>query len=353
MRQFTARQLSYLASLVALMCVGLACGGTVGSGVSEANVRVTGLPQFVCPTSTPRPTHTALPTLTQLPTTAPRVVMTPMVYSTYEPVCNYSAQPFSQFMCVPNACFPQAQKFCATFYSYPIVTPNPPGFWWGGGTGSGPTSTPRATHTPYPTRTPWPTPTPYIVSENYAMGADVYVGGTGGLELRFRISQPRTIAVDDRQQVVVWDVEIGNVGTVAYHALPGAQSFVSHLMVGGQALAGYWYASVDAAHAAGITLDPRVLDIVVVQPNQTVTLALTAFTPVGSVYKLAWILDPYSGGRGDVIGGNTALWVNEPEPEACIGNVGSGFVIPTPGRSGPTPTPSVTPYIPPYSGYRP
>jgi hypothetical protein len=33
---------------------------------------------------------------------------------------------------------------------------------------------------------------------------------------------------------VAWDVEVGNVGSVAYNALPGAQTFVSHLMTNGQ-----------------------------------------------------------------------------------------------------------------------
>jgi len=351
MTSLTLTQWRYVFGLMGLLFVGIACGGTAGSGVTEINVRVTGLPQFVCPTSTPRPTHTPLPTLTQRPTATQVTIATPLMYATHPSTCNYSAPQSYQYMCVPNACISSASSFCATLYSYPLATANPPGFWYGGGTGYGPTSTPRPTHTPYPTLTPWPTPTPYVVSENYAMGADIYVGGEGGLQLRFRISNPRVVSVSAQQQVVVWDVEIGNVGTIPYNALPGAQSFVSHLLVNGQPQAGYWYASTDAAHAAQITLDPRVLDIVEVLPNQTVTLTLTAFTPISEVYKLAWILDPYSGGQGEVIGGNTALWVNEVDPYACVGNVGTGFGIPTPGRAGATPTPSVTPYIPPYAGY--
>jgi hypothetical protein len=64
---------------------------------------------------------------------------------------------------------------CGTFYIRPTNIPS--GYWSGGGVGYGPSSTPRPTHTPRPTYTPFPTPTPYIVSENYHMGADVYVGG--------------------------------------------------------------------------------------------------------------------------------------------------------------------------------
>jgi hypothetical protein len=123
---------------------------------------------------------------------------------------------------------------CSTFYTYPLATPNPAGFWYGGGTGLGPRSTPHPTFTPYPTRTPYPTPTPYVVSENYPMGADVCVGSVGSLQLRFRVSNPRTITVSPTRQVVIWDVEIGNVGSIRYNALPGAQSFVNHLLVNGR-----------------------------------------------------------------------------------------------------------------------
>jgi hypothetical protein len=235
---------------------------------------------------------------------------------------------------------------------YPLATSNPAGYWSGGGTGLGPTSTPRPTFTPYPTRTPYPTPTPYVVSENYPMGADVYVGSVGSLQLRFRVSNPRILPVSDSRQVVIWDIEIGNIGTIRYNALPGAQSFISHLLINGQPQAGYWYATAEAAMAANISLDARVLDIVEVAPNETVRFTLTAFTPIGEVYKVGWLLDPYSGGTGSgVVGGNTALWLNQPDPNNCVGNVGDGFVIPSPSASASTATPSVTPYIPPYSGY--
>jgi hypothetical protein len=327
----------------------LACGGTVD--VSEENVRVTGLPQFVCPSSTPRPTDTAVPTRTQMPTAAPVVINTPMVYVPYPPVCNYAAAPSYQYICAPNACLPSFTG-CGMAYTYPLATPNPSGYWSGGGTGLGPTSTPRPTFTPYPTRTPYPSPTPYVVSENYPMGADVYVGGEGSLQLRFRVSNPRITPISASRQVVIWDIEIGNIGTIRYNALPGAQVFVSHLLVAGQAQAGYWYASAEAALAANIALDERVLDIVEVAPNETVRLTLTAFTPIGEVYKIAWLLDPYSGGTGSgVVGGNTVLWLNQPDPNNCMGNVGDGFVIPSPSAPASTATPSVTPYIPPYSGY--
>jgi hypothetical protein len=332
-----------------LLCI-LACGGL--SNVNEQNVRVTGIAQFVCPSSTPRPTDTAIATATEAATSTQVSVATPMVYLTYAPYCNYSRPAYSQFLCPPQACLGRFFS-CGTYVTRPEATSNPSGFWSGGGVGFGPTSTARPTHTPRATYTPYPTPTPYIVAENYPIGADVYVGSNGGLELRFQVGQVRVVPISASRQVVVWQVVVENRGQITYNALPGAQVFVSHLKQAGQEVAGYWYASSEAALGAGIALDARVLDISEVLPGQTLVLTLTAFTPVGEVYKLGWLLDPYSGGVGQgIVGGNTAIWVNEVDPNNCDGNVGAGFILPTASLQPRTPTPSVTPYIRPYPGGR-
>ena len=129
--------------------------------------------------------------------------------------------------------------------------------------------------------------------------------------------------------------------------LPGAQVFVSE--VGG--VSGSWYTSAEAALAAGVTLDPDVLDIVELAPNQSVQLTLTAFTPVGEIGAIGWLLDPYSGGAGGgVVGGNTAVWRTEIDPNGCEGNVGELIDLPTPVGPAATPTASVTPWVPPYAG---
>jgi hypothetical protein len=330
----------------------LACGGTANSGITEINVRVTGLPQFICPSSTPRPTHTPLPTLTQPATATQVAIATPMVYATYAPYCNYAATPAYRSACPGDACVSGTIPMCQMLFLPPLAIPNPPGAWSGGGIGYGPTATPRPTYTPHPTRTPYPTPTPYIVTENYAMGADVYIdGGNNGLKLRFRVGNPRVVTTTSRQ-VAIWDIEIGNTGSLVYNALPGAQVFVSQLRINGQLQNGNWYASAEAIRAAGLTVSPQALDIAAVQPGETLVLTLAAFTPSGEVAGIGWVLDPYSGGVGNgVVGGNTAIWLNATDPSGCTGNIGSGASIPTPSRLRATPTPSVTPYIPPYSGY--
>jgi hypothetical protein len=85
------KAISYALLTVSTMLGGiLACGGLAQSGITEANVRVTGLPQFVCPTDTPMPTHTPLPTATQRATATRIAIATPMVYATNPPTCNYS-----------------------------------------------------------------------------------------------------------------------------------------------------------------------------------------------------------------------------------------------------------------------
>jgi hypothetical protein len=53
---------------------------------------------------------------------------------------------------------------------------------------------------------------------------------------------------------------------------------------------------------------------------------------------LAWILDPYASAGGGVVGGNTALWVNEADTYGCDANISGDFTIPTPSASAPTAT---------------
>jgi len=294
----------------------LACGGTLT--VSENQVRIQELPQFICPSSTPRPTATQVATTVAQPIQRP-----PSGWITqYQWVC--------QWVWTGTTYVQQCQYLpVGGYYSTPAH------------------SVPGATSTPRPTHTPYPTPTPYVVSENYALGAQVFVGDRSALALRLRVDAPRITVVDATRQVVVWEIELKNLGRVAYQTLPGAQVFIRE--VNGQA--GYWYASADALLAGGRMPDPRVLDLLDVAPNQTVRLTLAAFTPVGTVDAIGWMLDPYSGGIGQgIVGGNTAVWRKESDPFGCVGNVDDLPVVPTRGIASPTPTASVTAWIPPYSG---
>lgn len=291
----------------------LACGGTLG--VSEAHVRLTGLPQFVCPSSTPRPTATQRPTVVQ-----PEVYVPPSGW-------------------LPNTAVPGCRPIGHLCYAFTAVP--------GGHYSQPATWRPGATSTPRPTHTPYPTPTAYVRTQDYRVGNDVYVGGADGLALRLRVDAPRIHPLSDHQQVVIWEVALTNRGTLSYPTLPGAQVFVAS--VNGQA--GYWYASQEAAHSAGLTLDSRVLDIFTLAPRQSVRLTLTALTPLGTVDALGWLLDPYSGGAGfGVVGGNTALWRNAPDPHGCTGTLDDNAIIPTAQQLAASATPSRTPQIPDYTG---
>lgn len=308
--------MKYNILVIILLILSLACGGT--AAVSEVNVRVTGVPQFVCPSSTPVPTATQYPTQVQPDIHHPASGWV----TTYRDDCRWVWNGYSYV----EECRRVAD---GGYYSTPAY------------------SVPGATSTPRPTHTPYPTPTPYIVTENYAMGADVHVGDRSTVALRLRVERPVTVPVDAETQVVRWEVRVRNIGSVPYNTLPGAQVFVSE--VGGQR--GNWYTSAEAALAAGITLDPVVLDIVELAPNQSMQLTLTAFTPVGEVGAIGWLLDPYSGGASmGVVGGNTAVWRAETDPNGCEGNVGELVDLPTPAGPAATPTASVTPWVPPFAG---
>ncbi len=293
--------------LIALVGAGLACGGP---GATEANVRILDMPQFVCPSVTPMPTNTQPPTAVQ-----PSLTAGPMVCSL---VC-ITPSPSG-----PSSCM----NLCG---ATPAAMP-------------GPTSTPGATYTPYPT------PTPFVGSGDFFLGGDVFSGGfESAVRIRFRLDNVQVLPIDEQRQVVVWEIQLGNVGAVTYFALPGAQVFVAEINQGGELVQGQWFASAEAAQAVGIPLAPELLDILPLEPGDSVILQITAFTPPGEVVRFGWAFDPYSGGHDrDLKGGNVAYWRNEYNPD-CLGGVGAGAAVPTVAVL-PTWTPTATPYIPPWTG---
>ena len=200
-REMLRRSIYALLAPIYLTLAVLACTGQL------ANMQINDEPVYVCPTSTPRPTHTPRPTDTQ-----------PDVYIP------------------PSGWVPEYEEECEWVWNgYAYVERcewvEDGGHWENPGH-----YVPGATSTPRPTHTPYPTPTPYIVTENYAMGADVHVGDRSTLALRLRVERPQTIPVDTETQVVRWEVRVRNIGAVPYNTLPGAQVFVSE--VGG--VSGKW-----------------------------------------------------------------------------------------------------------------
>lgn len=290
--------------------------GCIGSATVD-NISIIDIPQYICPSTTPQATHTQPPTQVQ-----PTSYVPPSGYVTFTPGPG----------CVWNG------NTCATNTPYPGGIYSTPGYPI-----AGPTSTQR------PTLTPWPTPTPHTVTGGFHLGADVYAGGfESTVVVRLRIDDLRINPINTEEQVVIWTIEIENIGNVDYFAIPGLQIFVAAVTTITGSENGQWWASEESARAADIVLDPDALDILEVNPGDYYRFILTAFTPVGDPTRFGWILDPASDGRdGDMIGGNVAYWVTDTDP-TCNGNIAPGSTPPTPNMPRPTNTPTHTPEYPPW-----
>ena len=311
--------------VVFLVAAIIACGGSGQSGfgadmtVQPENMRIAGLPQYVCPTSTPRPTHTQVPTVVQ-----------PTVYSTAAGYVTYTPVPGATQVCdyVWTGSFWLWQCNLATNTPYPGGANSTPGY-----------VAPGATSTPRPTHTPWPSPTPYTSTYYYFFDDDVYTEFADTvLDLRLRIGNIRVSSSSEpNMQTVIYEVQIENRGSTFFVIIPAAQIYVSG--VGGET--GFWSASKEAADDAGITLAAEATDGVQIQQGETVIFDLVAYTPVGNVDAVAWILDPYAGFDGiNQAGGNIAYWLDGTHQD-CLGNV-DGNTIPTPSTPHPTATMTAT-----------
>jgi hypothetical protein len=83
------------------------------------------------------------------------------------------------------------------------------------------------------------------------------------------------------------------------------------------------------------------VDGVELEQGELVTFDLVAYTPIGNVDAVAWILDPYAGFDGvNQAGGNLAYWIDGTHQD-CLGNV-DGQIIPTPSTPHPTATKTAT-----------
>ncbi len=309
-----------------LLAAVLACGGNEGAlgtdmTAQPENMQISGLPLYICPTSTPVPTHTQFPTQIQ-----PTVSYPPSGWVTNTPLPG--GVTISRWLCPPLV------PSCGWYPAFATNTPFPGGLY-----STPPHAVPGATSTPRPTHTPWPSPTPFTSSYYYFFDDDVYTEHADtALDLRLRIGNIRTFpSTQPGRQVAAYEIQVENRGPVFFVFLPAVQTFVSG--VGGES--GAWFGSSQAADEAGIVLQPEATDGVQVYQGQTVVFDMAAYTPVGAVEAIAWILDPYAGFDGlSLAGGNLAYWING-DHQDCKGNVDGGAVVPTP--STPHPTPTLTP----------
>jgi hypothetical protein len=359
------RRFQWTIALALLLAAAIACAGTVN------NLQITGLPQYVCPSSTPRPTHTQ-------PATS-RPLWPP-----------YFASNLSWYQVAPNFNTITAQwtgQNAGTIYlSYSGSMSTYP-YYWPGSNGTiavdtipGPTRTNRytitiptgvyyasisiyasgvagssrsygvtrvtytiypnplnpppggapgsLTPTPRPTYTPWPTPTEYVRTNDYFVGDAIYTPAQpSGLQLMFRVTSVSDLSAAEPdgqgqpQSIFTWEFEVKNVGSVEYDIFPAGQMYLSTITLpGGLETEGVWGASLAAAEEAGLTPNYELTDV---QPGETKTFTLAAYGPRGTARRIAYVLDVTArdGGIPTIVPGqNIVSWINEVNT-ICTGEI--------------------------------
>ncbi len=326
----------------------LACAGTLD------NLRVSDLPQYVCPSATPRLTDTPRPTSSP---TYPYTFVANLDYNyvdvtrsvvmaqylaqgvgnvqlTYSGVTaggqlwagsfNIGNAPYgspgvigSYPLFIPSDVSSAtvsvtggySYSFVVTRYPYPLTaSPNP-----------SPCCLPSPIYpTPVPTYTPYPTPTPYVRTNDYFLGDPVYAL-TATLRIRFRVTDMAALSTP-QGTVYVWRLEVKNVGSVEYDLYPAVQMYLSEIVTaGGGTVNGVWGPSLGAAQAAGMT---PTYDPVALAPGQTQMFVLAAFGPAGTVSRVSYAMDSTARGGGptQVPGANIVSWLNRANTE-CKGEI--------------------------------
>lgn len=177
-----------------------------------------------------------------------------------------------------------------------------------------PTAVPQPTATVLPgTPLPFPQmpPTPYTISppQDFYLEDAVFVGSQGTPQrLRFRLQNVQ-VQPAGTQSLVMWQLEIRNVGSATYETIPSALMLITRITTANGEQTGTWRTSESAMNTAGFTnenYDPLTSD-------STRIYRLAAYIPSGSVSQFAYLLD------GD--GGNRITWTNQINPY-CVGDVG-------------------------------
>lgn len=284
---------------VLLGLAALACTGTPSA------MQILDEPVYVCPTATPRATDTPIPTSVQ-----PPIIVPPSGWATLTPVPG----------CIWNG------TLCATNTPYPGGVYSTPGY-----------NLPGATSTPRPTTTPYPTTTPFVMRppQDFFVGDAIYTGGfVSGVNARLRLLNIVTLAASaasdgSPRSIVRWEIEIRNVGSVAYEVFPAWQMVVSTVTTGSGDVAGIWGASRDAATEAGLS---TLLEAITLAPGETRLFALAAYIPAGTARRFAYALDPTTRpvpATPGVPGTNLMVWTNTTNT-ICAGDLAEPPVLPTP-----------------------
>lgn len=153
-------------------------------------------------------------------------------------------------------------------------------------------------------------PTPYTIAppQDFYVGDAVFVGQAGApLRLRFRLQNVQTQPFG-ADVLVTWQLEIRNLGTTPYEAVPPALMLITRIATANGDQSGTWRTSEAAMNAAGFTDENY-------GPLSSGTMRvyqLAATIPTGDVSQFTYLLD------GD--GGNRITWTNQLNP-FCFGDV--------------------------------
>ena len=141
--------------------------------------------------------------------------------------------------------------------------------------------------------------------QDFYIGDAVFVGQPGApLHLRFRLQDVQVLPGD----LVTWQLEVNNLGTSTYEAIPPALMLITRIMTANGEQTGSWRTSEAAMNAAGFTsenFDP-------LSPGATRIYRLAAYIPAGNPSQFAYLLDG--------VGGNRITWANQSNPY-CSGDV--------------------------------
>ncbi|MEL7432407.1 MAG: hypothetical protein AAFN11_00510 [Chloroflexota bacterium] len=298
-------------AIVVMLLATLACGGATASlgemELEPVNSSISGLPQFIAPSSTFVPTDTPVATDTQ-----PDVWIPPSGWVPPNSVCvsGYTDY-YGNFICTSHATTPG-------YYSNP-------GYY-----------VPGATSTPPSTFTPYPTPTPCVASFTYYFGEEVFTDpANDNVTLGLAVGNVRTFAAADGvQQIVAWTVEIRNLGSIEYVLLAPFQIYISGI----DDVQVRYGINEDAATELGLELEEPARDGYEIAPSESVSFDMFTYTNFGEVTSIAYILDPYGNGfDGGIAGGNVAYWEGG-ERTGCTGRISGDY---TP-QANTTPQPTAT-----------
>ena len=334
-----------------LICTALACNGEL----TPESVQIGELPQYICPSATPRPTHTPLPT--SLPTYNPYFTANLSNYQVGSNLNSITVQWYAQSagsiyvsysgsmtvspfywagasqLAIGYAAFNQPARnsfysitipvevttatiqvwaanagYPQTFSVYRVsgsVTQFYPAPTWGAPAPIYPT--------PRPTYTPYPTPTPYVRVNDYFLNDPIYTApDEPALNIRFRVTEmqslsfqgtptpnpPKTLVPGTHptaiypESLYVWTFVIKNFSDQqTYTIYPPAQSFISTIRLPNGAEQAVLLFPTYAAAELAGFTNYAGYSAHNLAPGQQVTFRLAAKGPQGTLYRVSWTMD--------------------------------------------------------------